>query len=115
VTLDPRRVALQGIGSTPLAVALQGLVPVLEPAVPMSPGAVGGGAVATPGSATISLSEWLRQIQRRAAKTARATAPDTAAQAAPALDLIPADDGRASAARRRRQDEELLLLLDAPW
>lgn len=105
--LSARAIAMQGLGFGPLYVSMHGLVPVLEPAVSASGGSGGGGAYS---SATISMSEWLRRIERRALDALKAEAvaePQAAAVDARAV-------ASAARTRRRRAEEELLLLMRMP-
>lgn len=107
MSLSARRIATQGFGGGPLPVALHGFVPVAVPApadVAGRGGSAGGGVIS---SATISLSEWLRLVEKRAA-----TGLPPVALPIP----IPASADVAAAAvaartRRRRAEEELLLLI----
>ena len=94
MSLDARRIALQGVGYVALALATQGLLPleqaVLQPRPPLL--ASGGG----PG-AQVSLSDWQRRYP--------VTTP------APAALVAQVDAAALAARRKRRRNHELLLLL----
>lgn len=105
MTLDARKIALQGIGYGPLPVALQGLFDRVSVAQAEVGGGGNGGGVVS--SATLSMSEWLRRIEKQAAEAQTAVA-------APVPLAAPIDaTAAASAARRRRRraEEEFLLLM----
>lgn len=91
--LNPRAVALQGIGSAVLLVALQGFVLIDQTAAPLNVAGVGGGT-----GSHISKREWLRRFEPSA---------DPAGQ----LAALTALDRAKAARKRRRREEELLFLL----
>jgi hypothetical protein len=96
MTLDARRIALQGIGYVAIAIASQGFLP-LDQVVQPQPVVMSGG-----GGGQVSQSEWLRRF--------KAPEPQTEPLVvAEAIDLAKA--AREAKRKRLRAEEELLFIL----
>lgn len=95
MTINARRIALQGIGYVAIAIASQGFLPLDQVVQPQPQVSAGGGG------GQITKSEWLRRLQPEQAQPALVASVDPAALAKAARD--------AKRKRRQRAEEELII------